>query len=114
MEQDKLLEQIKLECDCLKNTLINKNISYGTSAFERPMFAPAIPASMAILARLGDKVKRLEWLSNHFEAGPVFGETYNDTLMDLAGYCILARVADRLETFANEKKFVAEDANGQE
>jgi len=70
----------------LRDTLIGKNKDYGSSAFERPYLHPHLPVVDAILVRMSDKVNRLH---NIMQNNAVCDETIDDTVLDLAGYCIL-------------------------
>lgn len=71
----------------LCNTLIAKNANYGDSAGQAPLFAPRLDPATAILVRMSDKVSRLRSLLTK-EQDKV-GEPLRDTLLDLAGYCLL-------------------------
>lgn len=70
----------------LRDTLTSKNKDYGSSAFERPYLHPHIPVEDAILVRMSDKVGRLH---NLMQNNAVCDESIDDTVLDLAGYCIL-------------------------
>lgn len=80
-----MIEDITKQLDILKDLLIKKNSDYGSSVFSNPLFTKA-SVEDAILIRMGDKVKRLNQLKD--KTGKV-EETFNDTVRDLAGYCIL-------------------------
>lgn len=80
------LERIETICENLKETLIKKNKAYGQSAFKSPLLMPNIRAGSAILIRMSDKIERLTALQNGEDDN---GETFDDTILDLAGYCIL-------------------------
>lgn len=75
--------------------LLRKNADYGSSAFKRPRLSPALDAGEAIKVRMSDKLERLESLAG--KDPQVAGESWEDTLMDLAGYIVLyfARPAQR-------------------
>lgn len=70
----------------LRDTLTSKNKDYGSSAFERPYLHPHLPPEDAILIRMSDKVNRLH---NIMQNNAVCDETIDDTILDLAGYCVL-------------------------
>lgn len=80
------LESIETVCENLKETLIKKNKAYGQSAFKKPLLYPFITGKAAILVRMSDKVQRLQALQQGEQDN---GETFNDTILDLAGYCVL-------------------------
>lgn len=67
--------------------LLQKNRDYGSSAWAAPILAPTLPASAAILVRMSDKVRRIERLSS--AAAEVAGESLEDSVRDLGGYCLL-------------------------
>lgn len=67
----------------IKQTLIYKNTSYGGAAFKDVKLAGrVIPAEDTILVRLSDKIRRLT-------EGQEYGA--EDSLLDMAGYCLLMR-----------------------
>lgn len=76
------------ECDSLKRLLLEKNQSYGNSVFEPiRLFAKNVPALSQILVRIDDKLNRIQHGSGYKD---------EDTILDLAGYLVLYRVAVRL------------------
>lgn len=87
--QDKISEVV----ETLRKILISKNQNYGNSAFRPPVLLPDLPAEKAIFVRMSDKVARLAQLTSG-EKDRV-GESIEDTLYDLAGYCVLAIIAMR-------------------
>lgn len=75
-------------------TLIRKNRDYGSSVFDAPRLTPHLDPGIAIDVRLSDKLNRLEQLS---KTDPeVKSESIDDTKLDIIGYLILQRVANRL------------------
>ena len=93
------MELITDECVALKDKLIRKNVNYG-SAFEgRPCLVPAITPFGGLMVRLSDKIARLETLLGG-EPDTV-GESLDDTLDDIAGYAILAKVLRRKAAIEN-------------
>ncbi len=104
MEKNPMRITITSECETLKKTLLNKNANYGNSALESPFFTDFVSPEIAIMVRMSDKVARLKRLFSG-EVDKV-GESIQDTLLDLAGYCILARIAiDRsLQEFCSEDR----------
>lgn len=80
------LERIETICENLKETLIKKNKAYGNSAFETPLLCPLMSPGSAILVRLSDKIKRFNSLQNGANDN---GESIKDTILDMAGYCVL-------------------------
>lgn len=87
------MELITDECIKLKDTLIRKNVNYGSAFENRPYLIPAITPFGGLMVRLSDKFKRLATLLGG-EPDTV-GETIEDTLDDIAGYAILAKVLRR-------------------
>lgn len=95
LENDRAV-QIFNVCQNLAELLIAKNRDYGDSAFKSPPLAPCLSASAAILVRMGDKIERLETLARKLandDAIAVASETVEDTIADLAGYCVLLLIA---------------------
>ena len=94
LENDRAV-QIFNVCQNLAELLIAKNRDYGDSAFKAPPLVPCLSPAAAILVRIGDKIERLENLAK--KAGElafcVDSETVEDTVADLAGYCILYLIA---------------------
>lgn len=78
---------IQRECETLKDFLTRKNQNYGGAVFENPSLCRGIPALMALLVRMSDKTARIAALTNG-EKDKV-GESIEDTVRDLAGYCVL-------------------------
>lgn len=87
------MKTIEEVCDGLKETLLQKNSAYGNSACRIPELVRISPTD-AILVRMSDKISRLKSLKQGVEDN---GESFNDTILDLAGYCVLYLVADSNE-----------------
>lgn len=90
-ERTKEQEKIAELCDILKETLIKKNLDYGSSAFKKPILAPEMETDASILVRMSDKIERIANLRKGDSKTNY--ESVRDTVMDLAGYCILYLVA---------------------
>lgn len=75
------------ECDALKDLLLEKNLSYGSSCFEPIRVFSKDPPAAQIRTRIDDKLSRI-----------TMGREYQheDTLQDTAGYIILLMIANRL------------------
>ncbi len=69
------------------NLLLEKNRDYGSSAWLAPVLCPELPEGSAILVRMSDKVRRIAQLSK--SASYVVDESFEDTVRDLGGYCLL-------------------------
>ncbi len=80
-------ELIAEECDALKALLLSKNAAYGNAALEPVRIFSRASSREQILVRLDDKLSRLA-------RGSAAGE---DVVLDLMGYLVLLRIADRLE-----------------
>lgn len=80
------IEQI---CDKLKETLISKNEDYGSSAFQPPVLAPNLEVDTSILVRMSDKIERIKNLRQADPEKETHYESLRDTVLDLAGYCVL-------------------------
>ena len=72
--------------------LTRKNENYGGKIFEQNPLVPDVPPSKLILARMSDKIQRLQALAGG-ETDKV-GEAFEDTLIDLAGYIVLWQYND--------------------
>ena len=67
--------------------LLAKNADYGGSAWQLPTLAPGLSPREAIQCRMSDKIQRLQTLLSG--TAPEVLESAEDTMRDLAGYCIL-------------------------
>lgn len=80
-------EKIERQCVALCELLKRKNHDYGDSFAEPPYLAPNLNVATAAFVRLSDKFKRLQTLvARNAECRD---ETLQDTLRDVAGYCVL-------------------------
>lgn len=87
-------------CETLNNTYKAKNADYGDSfALVRAKFPNAI------LIRLNDKLNRLETLEKN-QTRFVLDESSDDTLLDMANYCIMELVERRLDAMKKQEKMV--------
>lgn len=86
--EDKISEEVNL----LLRTLLRKNHDYGSSVFLPNVFKTELNPQDAIAVRASDKIRRLQNLLNLKEQGEV-SESIDDSLLDLAGYCIMWRIA---------------------
>ncbi len=104
-ELQDISERILSECHNLENTLLVKNQFYGNAAFKSPVLAPQLPPAMVILVRMSDKFERLRHIAsgNSYLDKDLVGETILDTLLDLAGYALLERIALK-ELYDGEKE----------
>lgn len=70
--------------------LLKKNIDYGGSAWKKPVLAAGMTPREAIQCRMSDKIARLSrLLDGSNEPRMVVDEAVEDTMKDLAGYCVL-------------------------
>lgn len=75
-------------CKQLSELIEVKNKAYGEAASEPPILLPELDSKSAILVRMSDKIKRIQTLLSYPEEESR-DETLRDSVMDLAGYCIL-------------------------
>ena len=68
--------------------LVRKNQDYGSSGMKRPVLMPNLTPRQALLCRMSDKVARIAQLADGSDP-QVTDEKLEDTIKDLAGYCIL-------------------------
>lgn len=92
-------ERIEKVCETLKTTLVAKNQNYGNSAFRNPLLAPNVSPQEALLTRLSDKIGRMERLLRG-EPDRV-QESLDDTILDIAGYCVLLLIERAQENNSN-------------
>ena len=74
-------------------TLLRKNADYGSSGLGEPILVPGMDARRALLVRMSDKVARILALQDR---APEVAETLEDTMLDLANYCLLWVAVPRL------------------
>ena len=79
-------EWIAIVCDEVKAILLAKNRAYGDSATEPVRIFSKATAHEAMLVRIDDKLSRIA--KGHEVVG-------DDTLLDLVGYLVLLRVAQK-------------------
>ncbi len=88
-------QEIRAECDALRDLLLEKNRKYGDSALSPArVFSRASPIEQ-ILVRIDDKLSRIRTSGTE---GPD-----EDTVQDLLGYLVLLRVARRRQAGAGAK-----------
>lgn len=78
-------DDIRAECDALCELLLEKNRAYGDSALEPIRLFSKSDATEQLRVRIDDKLSRVA-------RGSAAGE---DVVMDLLGYFILLRIAER-------------------
>ena len=88
VETLKINSAIRREINALADLLSRKNKDYGNAAFTSSLLTPELDATTAILVRMGDKIRRLKSLTASHDP-KVESESFEDTVRDLAGYCIL-------------------------
>ena len=74
----------------MRDMLLEKNKQYGNSAFKPSRMFSRISVAEGLLVRLDDKVSRLRNMVKSQDVDP------EDTILDLFGYLVLARVANQL------------------
>lgn len=80
-------ELIALECDEIKEMLLEKNKRYGDSALNPKRVFSRATAIEQILVRIDDKISRIANTENI--------DDNEDAVKDLIGYLVLLRVAQR-------------------
>lgn len=68
-------------------TILLKNLNYGSSVWKAPALQPEMPVSSAILVRMSDKVSRIAALTSGIK--DAVDEPLEDTVKDLGAYCLL-------------------------
>lgn len=82
-------QAIERECDALKQLLLDKNAAYGDSAIKPLGIFAGGDALSLIAVRIDDKLSRIRNMGGITARA----DAAEDTILDLAGYLILARVA---------------------
>ena len=91
------------KCDELKNLLISKNLKYGDSALKPARIFSTASSIEQIKVRIDDKINRIK------NSGVLCSD--EDTVMDLAGYLILLRIAlDELDN-KNQPEYTIDPEN---
>lgn len=85
---------IKAECESVCKLLIEKNRAYGDSAIHPVNVMSPVSAVQAIAIRLDDKLSRIKNCGG-LEAA-LNSTAVEDTVQDLIGYLVLARVAKKV------------------
>lgn len=83
--------EIKRICKALEDTLLRKNADYGNSSQRAPILTPRLSAQDALKVRLSDKIARFIQLEQ--SGATRVNESLDDTLLDMAGYCVLLLIA---------------------
>ena len=84
-------------CDDVKDLLIRKNRDYGNS-FKKTYDEYGL---LSLIIRLSDKLERLKSLNEKEPA--ITTETIQDTIRDIAGYCLLALAIDEERKYGELK-----------
>jgi hypothetical protein len=71
----------------LIDTLLRKNADYGNSAHTPPLLAPDCTSEQGLRVRMSDKLMRITQLVQR--PAQVADEAIEDTILDVAGYCLL-------------------------
>lgn len=71
------------------DTLLRKNMDYGSSVFQEPILCPGLPTTTAIDVRMSDKIARIKNLKT--AKAQVADESVDDTYDDLGAYCLLLK-----------------------
>lgn len=92
------VSELKKICDTCLETYEKKNRDYGNSfALVREKYP------YAILIRLNDKLNRLETLMLFGVEPMVSEESVDDTLLDLANYCLMELVERKIDKENNHE-----------
>ena len=99
-------DEIKAECKALAELLCRKNTDYGDAAEKSPVLLPFLPPRTAIFVRMSDKIERMKKLLTSQACVGSCEETFQDTVRDLAGYCVLLLITDKktLASMNDEKE----------
>lgn len=104
-EQDKVVRHGQI-CEYLNQMYEAKNKDYGDSFVKtRKKYANAI------LIRLEDKMNRLDTLIDKGHTALVKDESIDDTLLDIANYCIMEVMERRMDNERNLKGLLNDENN---
>lgn len=82
-QQEKMIDVLRE----VESILIKKSSNYGEITCETQLFCPNQNIEDGLYMRLSDKVRRLNSLRSGVQ--DEVGESINDTLKDMIGYCVL-------------------------
>lgn len=83
--------EIRDQCTHLADLLVKKNHDYGDSVEKAPILLPTWTPLAGVYVRMSDKIERMRSLLGRLDE-PEVSESLDDTIRDLAGYCILALI----------------------
>ena len=95
-------DEIKAECKALAELLCRKNTDYGDSAEKSPVLLPFLPPRTAIFVRMSDKIERMKKLLTSQACVGSCEETFQDTVRDLAGYCVLLLITGKKSSVSSK------------
>lgn len=95
-------DEIKSECKALAELICRKNTDYGDAAEKSPVLLPFLPSRTAIFVRMSDKIERMRTLLNSQACAVVHDETFQDTVRDLAGYCVLLLITGKKSSVSSK------------
>lgn len=87
--EDSTAKLIIIECEDIKNLLLNKNAAYGDAVHQRgPLFD--VDPVIGIQARINDKLRRIQ--------NKGITDDTEDAIQDLIGYLIHLRIALKMKS----------------
>ena len=92
-------------CDAMHKLYVNKNNDYGDSFAKVRTEYPN-----AIAIRLMDKLERVKQLLKPHHQTSIVNESLDDTLLDLANYCLLELTERKYESTTIELAYTSSDA----
>ena len=90
-------DKIRRVSNSVRDLLIEKNIAYGDSALGGAQVFSQVPASVALSARIDDKLGRIKTSG--------INDTTEDTVHDLCGYLVLLLIAMEEEGIRAQPRF---------
>lgn len=84
LQEEAMQDQIRYECDSIKEMLIDKNESYGNSALDPVRIFSDVDAAEQLRVRIDDKLSRI------YRGYKYVGD---DDITDLIGYLVLLKIA---------------------
>jgi len=96
-KEESTQDAIRRVADSVRDLLIEKNVAYGDSALGGAQVFSQVPATVALSARIDDKLGRIKTSG--------INDTTEDTVHDLCGYLVLLLIAMEKEGIRAAQRF---------
>jgi hypothetical protein len=105
--------RIIAECEGIKSLLLSKNSKYGNSAANPAQIFAQTNALDQIAIRCDDKLSRIRNMGGLIRVLHDAKHVEEDTVLDLIGYLLLARVVHKQQVHDFDKAYVSHDKDRQ-